>query len=153
MKIVLREHVEHLGERGQIVAVAPGYARNFLFPKRLALEATPGNLKVVEHQSKLWAVRETKEVGEAEALAAKLAAVQLSVVKKAGEGGTLYGSVTNVEVAELLLTKGIEIDRRRIVIAQPIKSLGSFEISVKLHHKVQGKVTLQVDAEETPRED
>ena len=153
MKVVLREHVENLGERGAIVAVAPGFARNFLFPKRLALEATAGNLKVVEHQRKLWAVKEAKEVGEAEALAAKLGAVQLSVIKKAGEGGTLYGSVTNVEIAELLAAKGIEVDRRRIVIAQPIKSLGSFEVSVKLHHKVQAKVTLQVNAEETPRED
>ena len=153
MKVVLREHVENLGERGAIVAVAPGFARNFLFPKRLALEATAGNLKVVEHQRKLWAVKEAKEVGEAEALAAKLGAVQLSVIKKAGEGGTLYGSVTNVEIAELLAAKGIEVDRRRIVIAQPIKSVGAFEVSVKLHHKVQGAVKLQVNAEESQREE
>jgi len=152
MKVVLREHVEHLGERGEIVAVAPGYARNYLFPKRLALEATSGNLKVVEHQKKFWAVKEAKEVGEAEALAAKIGALRLSVVKKAGEGGTLYGSVTNVEIAELLQAKGIEVDRRRIVIAEPIKSVGGFEVAVKLHHRVLGKVQLQVNSEEASSE-
>lgn len=153
MKVVLCEHVEHLGDRGAIVAVAPGYARNFLFPKRLALEATPGNLKVVEHQRKLWAVKEAKEVGEAEAFATKLGGLHLSVAKKAGEGGTLYGSVTNVEIAELLAAKGVEVDRRRIMIAAPIKSVGEFEVAVKLHPKVQGKVKLQVNAEESPSAD
>ena len=153
MKIVLREHVENLGERGEIVAVAPGYARNYLFPKRLALEATPGNLKVVEHQRKLWAVKESKEIGEAEAFAAKLGGLHLSVVKKAGEGGTLYGSVTNVEIAELLRAKNIEVDRRRIVISDPIKSVGEFEVAVKLHHKVQGRVKLEVKAEAAPSDD
>jgi large subunit ribosomal protein L9 len=152
MKVVLREHVEHLGERGEVVAVAPGYARNYLFPKRLALEATPGNLKVVEHQRKVWAVQEAKEVGEAEQLAAALAKLELKVAKKAGEGGTLYGSVTNVEIAELLASKGIEVDRRRIVIAEPIKSVGDFEVAVKLHHKVLGKVKLRVDPEATAGE-
>jgi large subunit ribosomal protein L9 len=149
MKVVLREHVEHLGERGEVVRVAPGYARNYLLPKRLALEATAGNLKVVEHQQKLWTVKETKEVGEAEQLAARLAELDLKVVKKAGESGTLYGSVTNVEVAELLAAKGVEIDRRRIVLGDPIKAVGTYDITVKLHHKVTGQIKLLVDAEET----
>jgi len=153
MKVVLREHVEHLGDRGEIVKVAPGYARNFLLPKKLALEATPGNLKIVEHQRNLWAVKETREIGEAEQFAARLAELDLRVVKKAGESGTLYGSVTNAEIAELLGTKGIEVDRRRIVVSDPIKTVGSYDISIKLHHKVTGKIKLLVNSEETASED
>ena len=148
MKIILREHVEHLGERGTIVSVANGYARNFLLPKGFAYEATPGNLKQLEHQRKRWEFREAGEIHAAEAMAAKLAAVQLSVTKKAGERGTLYGSVTNVEVADLLGAKGIEVDRRKLLISEPIKSIGEFEISIRLHRTVTGKIKLVVAGEE-----
>ncbi len=144
MKIVLRDHVEHLGERGDVVTVAAGYARNFLVPKGLAMKATPGNMKVLEQEKRVWVVKEDKAVGEAEALAAKLASVQLSVTKKSGESGTLYGSVTNGEIAEMLLAKGVEIDRRRIVISEPIKTLGEFKIPIRLYRQVAGEVTLSV---------
>ena len=153
MKVVLREHVQHLGERGEIVNVAPGYARNYLLPKCLALLATPGNLKVIEHQRKLWEFKDAREVGEAEQFAARLAELDLQVVKKAGESGTLYGSVTNAEIAELLGTKGIEIDRRRIVLTDPIKAVGSYDVSIKLHHRVTGRIKLLVNAEETASTD
>ncbi len=148
MKVILREHVDHLGDRGQIVNVANGYARNFLLPKELAYEATPGNLKQLETQRRAWAGREGREVEVAEQLAARLAAIELRVTKKAGESGTLYGSVTNVEVAALLAVEGIEIDRRRISL-DPVKALGSHEVSVRLHPKVTGKVKLEVVPEET----
>ena len=107
VKVILREHVDHLGDRGEIVSVAPGYARNFLLPKGLAFEATPGNLKQIEHQRKVWSARDAHEVSEAEALAARLAEVELKATKKAGESGTLYGSVTNAEIAELLAKQGL----------------------------------------------
>jgi large subunit ribosomal protein L9 len=147
VKVILRDHVANLGERGEIVAVARGYARNFLVPKGLAFEATPGNIRTIELQKKVWEAREVKVVEEAQAFAARLSAVELSVTKKAGESETLYGSVTNAEIAELLSAKGIEIDRRKIHLEEPIKSLGEFTIPVKIHPKVTAEVKLKVAAE------
>ena len=146
MKIILREHVEHLGDRGTIVKVAAGYARNYLLPKGLAWPATPGNLKQIEHQRRIWDARDAKEVGDAETLARRIGEAELSLTVKAGETGTLYGSVTNGDVAELLAAKGIQIDRRQMVF-DPIKAVGSYEISVKLHRKVSAKARLEVVAE------
>ena len=136
MKIILREHVDHLGERGDIVSVASGFARNYLLPKGYAYEATPGNLKQIEHKRRAWAAVEGREVAAAQDVAGQLAAATLTLTKKAGESGTLYGSVTNAEVAELLARRGLDIDRRRIVLEEPIKSLGEHEVKVKLHKKV-----------------
>jgi large subunit ribosomal protein L9 len=148
VKVILREHVDHLGERGEIVSVAPGFARNYLLPKGLALKATPGNLKQIEHQRKIWAAKDAEELTQAEALAASVSALELSATKKAGESGTLYGSVTSSEIAELLAAKGFEFDRKRIVLDEPIKALGSYEVKVKIHRKVEGRVKLEVVAEE-----
>ncbi len=144
MKVVLSEHVDHLGERGEIVSVAPGYARNYLLPKRLAMKATPGNMRVLEQERRVWEVKEGRVVDEAQAMAERLADLELNVTKKAGEGGTLYGSVTNVEIAELLRAKGVEVDRRRIVLREPVKSLGTHGISIRLHRKVTAEVSLHV---------
>ena len=144
VKVVLREHVENLGERGEIVFVATGYARNYLLPKRLAVQATPGNLKVIEQQRRVWAVRDTRELTEAQEFAEKLSAVELKFTKKAGPTGTLYGSVTNAEIAEALAGKGFELDRRRIVLDNPIKSLGEYEIPIKVFRNVQGRIKLSV---------
>ena len=147
MKVILRDHVTNLGERGEIVNVARGYARNYLVPKGLAFEATPGNIRTIELQKKVWEAREVKVVEEAQAFADRLAAVELSVIKKAGESETLYGSVTNAEIAELLSAKGIEIDRRKIHLEEPIKSLGEFTIPVKIHPKVTAEIKLKVAPE------
>lgn len=147
MKLILRDHVTNLGERGEIVNVAPGYARNYLVPKGLAFEATPGNIRTIELQKKVWEAREVKVVEEAQAFAARLSAVELSVTKKAGESETLYGSVTNAEIAELLSAKGIEIDRRKIHLEEPIKSVGDFTIPVKIHPKVTAEIKLKVAPE------
>ncbi len=152
MKVVLSEHVDHLGERGEIVSVAPGYARNYLLPKRLAMKATPGNMRVLEQERRVWEVKEGRVVGEAQAIADRLAGIELSVTKKAGDGGTLYGSVTNIEIAELLRAKGVEVDRRRIVLQEPIKSLGAHGISIRLHRKVKAEITLHVASEGQPSE-
>jgi len=148
VKIILREAVDHLGERGEIVSVAAGYARNYLLPKGLALEATPGNLKVIEHQRRVWAVKAQQELREAQELAGRLGAVELTVTKKAGESGTLYGSVTKAEILELLERQGFEVDRRRIGPDEPIKTLGEHSVSVKLHRDVSAQIKLHVVAEE-----
>lgn len=147
MKIILREHIDHLGERGEIVTVAPGYARNFLLPKGMAYLATPGNIKQIEHQRRLWAARDMKDQQDAEALASRLAALDLKVTHKAGESGTLYGAVTPVEIAALVTAKGVEVDRRKLEISEPIKSTGEYKIRIRLHPKVIGTFTLQVVAE------
>ena len=149
MKVLLREHVDDLGSRGDIVSVAAGYARNYLLPRGLATEATPGNVKMLEQQRRVWALREAKEISEAQALAEQLGRIELSATKKAGESGTLYGSVTTSEIAEMLAAKGIETDRRKIVLDEPIKSLGSFTFKLKLHREVNARITLHVVGEET----
>ena len=148
MKIILRQDVDNLGDRGQIVSVARGYARNFLVPKGLAWEATPGNIRNIELQKKGWATRELKAVDEANEYAKRLEAVEVTVRKKAGESETLYGSVTNVEIAELLAEKGFEVDRRKIYLNEPIKALGEFDVAVKLHPKVTAQIKLKVIPEE-----
>lgn len=147
MKVILRQDVENLGDRGQIVNVARGYARNFLMPKGLAWEATPGNMRTLELQKKVWDAREVKVVEEARALAARLAEVRLNIAKKAGETETLYGSVTSSEIAELLAARGYELDRRKIHLEEPIKALGEFKIPVKLHAKVTAEIHVTVVAE------
>ncbi len=149
MKIVLRESVDHLGERGQVVTVAAGYARNFLLPKGLAYEATPGNLKVLGQQRRVWAMREARELDEAKQLAGQLEAFELRVARKSGESGTLYGSVTPSDVAELIAARGVKIDRRRLAMPEPIKTLGTHEVPLRLHRDVTAKIRLEVLAEES----
>jgi large subunit ribosomal protein L9 len=144
MKLILREHVDHLGERGEVVDVARGYARNYLIPKGLAFEATVGNRRQLEQQRRVWEVKDAKEVREAEQIASRIAGLELTVERRAGETGTLYGSVTNSDVAGLLRAHRIEIDRRRILLVDPIKALGDYEIAVRLHPRVQGRVRLRV---------
>lgn len=148
VKVVLCQDMEHLGERGDVVNVAPGYARNYLIPKEYALPATPGNMKVLEQRRRIWEARDSKDLEAAREFASRLEGVSLSVVKKAGEGDTLYGSVTNIEIAELLHAKGIEVDRRKIVLSEPIKTLGTFTAQIKIHKAVNGEVTVIVEAEE-----
>jgi large subunit ribosomal protein L9 len=144
VKIVLREDVDKLGERGQVVNVSPGFARNFLFPKALAFEATAGNMRQIELRKKVWVVREAKEADEAQKLAARIGEVKLTIAKKVGENEALYGSVTSQEIADLLKSKGFEVDRRKIQLHEPIRALGSFEVPVKIHRQVVAKVAVEV---------
>ena len=144
MKIVLREDVDKLGERGQVVNVTAGYARNFLFPKALAFEATAGNMRQIELRKKVWVVREAKEAEDANKLAARIAEVKLVVEKKVGENDALYGSVTTQEIADLLKAKGFEVDRRKIQLHDPIRSLGTFDVPIKIHRQVSANVSVQV---------
>jgi large subunit ribosomal protein L9 len=144
MEVILRDHVENLGRRGEIVKVADGYARNFLLPRNLALPATDGNRKRVERERKVLETRETEERQSAEAVASRLAALDLSIARKVGENDQLYGSVTNADIADLLKEKGFEIDRRKILLADPIKALGANTVPVKLHRDVTAQVRVTV---------
>jgi len=148
MKVILRQDVVNLGDRGQIVNVARGYARNFLLPKGLAWGATPGNIRNIELQKHVWQAREIKVVEEAKAIADRLAKLDLVIAKKAGASDTLYGSVTNVEIADLLAKAGFDVDRRKIVLAEPIKALGEYAVPIKLHSQVTAEVKLKVAPEE-----
>jgi large subunit ribosomal protein L9 len=144
MRIVLRENVEKLGRRGEVVKVADGYARNFLLPKRLALVATEANLKRIEQERRVRETQEARDKQEAQALAARLSQLSLTAVRKVGENEMLYGSVTNADVEELLEKEGFAIDKRKILLDDPIKSLGIYEVPVKLHHEVTANVKVWV---------
>jgi large subunit ribosomal protein L9 len=147
MKVILIDEIRGLGSRGDVVQVKDGYARNFLLPKNLAREATPGNLKAVEHERKKWALLAQKEKDAATKAADSVSGVKVVIRKKVGESGTLYGSVTANEIADQLLAKGIEVDKRRIELTHPIKSLGTHDVEVKLHREVAAHIQVEVVAE------
>ena len=146
MKVILNDHVEHLGDRGTTLEVKPGYARNFLIPKGLAYEATPANLARVKQQTKNWEQQEAKDKGEAEVIAGQLAGTELTFVRRAGEGDALYGSVTSSDVAAALAERGLTVDRRKIEL-EHIKRLGTFTAGIRLHRDVRVPVTLHVKPE------
>src|SRR5438874_1422282 len=123
MEVILREHVEHLGRRGEIVKVADGYARNYLLPRKLALLATDGNKKQIERERVKFEATETEERKVAEALSERMSAVEIVIVRKVGETEALYGSVTNGDIADALAAKGFEVDRRKVQLAEPIKKV------------------------------
>jgi large subunit ribosomal protein L9 len=147
MEVILKEDVEKLGHRGDIVKVAEGYGRNFLLPRKLAIQANQGNKAVIE-QMKAAAVRKSaKEKTGAEALAQQLNEVQLSFARKVGEKDHLFGSVTSSDIAAALEGKGFNIDRRKIHLDDPLKSLGEFHVPIKLHREVTAHVRVTVGAE------
>jgi large subunit ribosomal protein L9 len=148
MQIILQEDVEKLGNRGELVDVAEGYARNFLLPRKLALEATPGNLKRLEKMRAAFAKKEATEKGEAQTLAGLLSGVSLTLVRKSGDNDQLFGSVTSADVAEALAAQGYNIEKRKIQLSDPIKLIGEYEIAVKLHREVASTVKLAVKKEE-----
>ena len=150
MKVILNDHVEHLGERGATVEVKTGFARNFLIPKGLAYQATAANLARFKQETKRWQQKEADEKVVAEATAAKLAGTEITFRRRAGEGDALYGSVTASDVAEALAGRGIEIDRRRLELGQHIKRLGTFTAEVHLHREVRVPITLHVEREGEP---
>jgi large subunit ribosomal protein L9 len=148
MEVILREDVEKLGTRGQLVKVASGYARNFLLPKRLAVAATESNKKIVEQERQAHLRREAKVVGEAGDLAKLMAAVVVTISQKAGENSQLFGSVTTKDIADALETQGYTIERRKIVLEEPIKSLGEFKVPLRLHSEVTVEIAVNVVKEE-----
>ena len=147
MEVILRETIDTLGRAGQVVKVKPGYARNYLLPRKLAYLATPGNLKVIEFERQSLVRKEAKQKGEADQLKALLDAVELTIRRKVGEQNTLYGSVTNSDVADELEKKGFQIEKRKIHMDDHIKQLGEFEIPVRLFKDVTAVVKLKVEPE------
>jgi large subunit ribosomal protein L9 len=147
MEVILKEDVENLGHRGEVVKVADGYARNFLLPKKMAMQATEANKAVIEQMKSAAARRSATEKAQAEELVAKLAPVSLSFTRKSGVEGHLFGSVTSADIAADLAAKGFEIDRRKIVLPEPIKTVGEVSVAIKLHREVTAQIKVTVVAE------
>jgi large subunit ribosomal protein L9 len=148
MEVILREEIETLGSRGEVVKVKDGYARNYLLPRRLAVPATDANRKIIEQERQAWLKREAKAAAEAAELARMLEAVTLTFHQKAGENDVLFGSVTVKDIAEALGAQNYNIDRRKIVLDDPIKQLGDHKIAIKLHQDVTAHLTVKVEKEE-----
>jgi len=144
MEVILREDVDKLGARGDLVKVTSGYARNFLLPKRLAVAATDANKKIVEQERQAHLRKEAKLADEAGDLAKLMASVTVTISQKAGENDQLFGSVTSKDIAEALEKQGYTIERRKIALDEPIKSLGEFKVPLRLHRDVTAEITLNV---------
>jgi large subunit ribosomal protein L9 len=147
MEVILKEDVLNLGDRGEVVKVADGYARNYLLPRKLAMQATEANKAVIEQMKAAAARRSATEKAQAELLAAKLEPVELSFTRKSGEQGQLFGSVTSADIAADLAKQGFEVDRRKIVLHEPLKSVGEFSVGIRLHREVTAHVKVKVQAE------
>jgi large subunit ribosomal protein L9 len=148
MEVILREDIENLGARGQVVKVAPGYARNFLLPKKMAVAATESNKKIVEQERQAHLRKEAKAQGEATDLAKIMTGATVRIAQKAGENDQLFGSVTSKDIAEGLSAQNYNIDRRKIQLDEPIRQLGEYKIPVRLHKDVTVEITVVVAKEE-----
>jgi large subunit ribosomal protein L9 len=147
MELILRGDVEKLGRRGEIVKVAEGYARNYLLPRGLGMAVTPANKAMVEKERKAHELRLAKEKAEFESIAQRIAALRFVAPRKVGENDTLYGSVTSGDIGEFLKSKGLEIDKRKVLLDEAIKTLGEHEVKIRLHPEVQASLKLLVTKE------
>ena len=147
MKLILREDVENLGRGGELVDVKPGYGRNFLLPRGLAVLANPKNVRELEHQKQVATAKAAKMKASAEAVAKRLADTPVTLKRKVGEQDKLYGSVTALDIVEALAVRGLQLDRRTIDLPDPLKTVGDFEVPVKLHREVVGKARVKIEAE------
>ncbi len=147
MEVILREDIESLGTRGEVVKVAAGYARNFLLPKRLAVAATDSNRKIVEQERQAHLRKEARLTGEAQELAKLVGAVTINIVRKAGENDQLFGSVTAGDIADALAAQKYSIERRKIQLDEPIRALGEHKVAIKLHREVTAEITVNVTRE------
>jgi large subunit ribosomal protein L9 len=144
MKVILKEDIKHVGKMGQIVDVADGYARNYLIPKGLVAEASTKNIKFLEHEKRIIQEKAKKIKDSAQDFASKISSVTISIKAKAGEEGKLFGSITTMDISEALQKEGIEIDKKKISLEEPIKRLGSYTVNIKLHHDVSAPLNIQV---------
>ena len=144
MEVILREHIDNLGRRGDVVKVAAGYARNYLLPRKLALAVTEGNKRQIERERKIMDAREAEEKGQAEALAQRLEQADLEIARRVGENNTLYGSVTSADIAQALEAKGFTVDKRKITLADPIKAIGEVTVPLKIHREVTAQLKVKV---------
>jgi large subunit ribosomal protein L9 len=147
MELILRDDIDNLGRRGEVVNVAAGYARNFLLPRDMAMAVNDANKAQIDKEKRAWAARMAKEKEEFETLAAQIAELRFVAPRKVGENELLYGSVTSADVGDFLQSKGIEIDKRRVLLDEPVKHLGEHEIKVRLHPEVQASLKLLVTKE------
>jgi large subunit ribosomal protein L9 len=152
MKVILKQDVDKLGKTGDIVKVAPGYGRNYLIPKHIAAEATPGNIKTIEIEKVAQARRDHREKEAATILAREIVKLTVTVQRKTGEGGSLYGSVTAIDIADFLVAHKIDIDKRKIQLEEPIKTIGEYQIPIRLHRDVSVPIKVVVEAEPEPAE-
>jgi large subunit ribosomal protein L9 len=148
MEVILREHVDNLGRRGEVVKVADGYARNYLLPRKLALPVTDANRRQIDRERVKLEAKELAERRDAEAVAARMSTVEISVARRVGENDMLYGSVTAADITEALAAKGVEVDRRKVQLAEPLKSLGEFQVPIKIHREVTAHVKVTVTKEQ-----
>ena len=144
MEVILREHVDNLGRRGEVVKVADGYARNYLLPRKLALPVTAGNRKQVERERTKFDAKEAEEEKVAQAIADRLASVEIVIARRVGETDALYGSVTSSDIAEALQSHDFTVDRRKMQLADPLKTLGEHVVPIKLHRDVTANVKVRV---------
>jgi large subunit ribosomal protein L9 len=147
MEIILREHVDNLGRRGDVVKVAAGYARNYLLPRKLALAVTDNNKRQIEREKKVAEVRDAEERSQAEAIAQRLGQLEIEIARRVGDNQTLYGSVTSADIAQALQVKGFEVDKRKIQLHDPLKALGETMVPVRIHRDVTAQVKVKVVAE------
>ena len=148
MKIILNQDVKGLGKKGELVNASDGYARNFLLPKKMAVEATSGNLKTLEEQNEAINLKKQKELDKAKNLAEKIQKLTVEITTKAGDGGRLFGSVTSKEICESLQKQhGIKLDKRKVVLPEPIKELGMRHVEVKIHPGVTAKLNVDITSE------
>ncbi len=148
MKIILQENVDNLGTRGAVVEVAAGYARNYLLPRKMAVPATAGNLKALERMRTTFAKKEAVERESAQTLAQAIGALTVTIKRKSGENDQLFGSVTAADIAEAIAAQGHEVDKRRVLLGEPIKVLGERDVTVRLHHDVSATVKVTVAKDE-----
>jgi large subunit ribosomal protein L9 len=148
MEVILREHIDNLGKRGEVVKVANGYARNYLLPRKLALAVTEANKRQIEREREAAEARELEEKAQAEAFSQRLSQIEIEIPRRVGENNILYGSVTSADVAQALAAKGFEIDKRKIQLPEPLKALGQVQVPVKVYRDVTAQLLVKVIAEQ-----
>lgn len=149
MEVILREHVDNLGRRGDVVKVAEGYARNYLLPRKLALAVTANNKRQIDREKKIADAREAEEKSQAEAVAQRIGQLEIEIARRVGENDTLYGSVTSADIAHALQAKGFDVDKRKIQLAEPLKALGESTVPIKIHRDVTAQLRVKVVPEQS----
>jgi len=144
MEVILREHIDNLGKRGDVVKVAEGYARNYLLPRKLALAVTVGNKRQIERERAVADARDAEEKSHAEALGQRISALEIEIARRVGENETLYGSVTTADIAHALHLKGFDIEKKKIHLNEPLKAIGETTVPVKIHREVTAQVRVKV---------
>ncbi len=148
MEVILREHIDNLGRRGDVVKVADGYARNYLLPRKLALAVTEANRRQIQRERKIADVREAQEKEQAELLAQRLSQLEIEIARRVGDNNALYGSVTSADIAHALEARGFQVDKRKINLPDPVKAVGEVTVPIKIHREVTAQLRVKVVPEQ-----